>query len=1013
MWRVVASSIALLAAWRPLVVGAQSTASCAAATPSSSPGAAALWVELYDANPSQSCPAGWHSDPSVGDTCYWASTADLSFSDAGADCAARGGALAHVVDSTQQTFLAQRLSGTSGGSWLGLRDDGLSCGTETSAAQGCSSSLDVSRAFAWTDGRRSAYSRWNQPDTRYNGGQILVVTALAVPSAGGGLCAMMCTTTDASFCPGGAVGNWAVTDCADAHFYVCQKPSGRPRAYAAWTNSQGSGDTAGDDGWIDIALPFAFPFFGEAFGAGDLLRVSANGYITFGVGSSHHLYGSTSSLPSPASPNAVLAAFWTDLYPAGATPGGGLFSLAAGQKLVIEWRQIPYWIPNREQGYCSDPANAAVCGRSATFETILNSDGSVQFVYLACDPLPAPTAGFPDHAPLAIGFENMDGSVGFEIVGALARSYAMDMTGKVVEIPQSCHASLPYCVERLANASAQCLAPVSASATPGGGGSGSDGAGWVQVSNEGGQTYYHVSWHVGPTFALVMSFLVSGWRLYKVVTRGHIWRGHWISVENDLATVQAMLAAARAGGRGMEPPRPYRLTDDEMDSLVRLTSSQLREPVASVSPPADSASAAVEIESGSASPAAAVGANSLPSPEHRGEEAAPLSLAHPVADAMMPNFGNDTCAICMCSMLDEDDPAFDPAFDGSSSQLALGDADAAASLMQLTCSHVFHADCVGPWLQRHRECPICKRDAVHGDGSADREAAAAALFVSPDLEGGGERGDIVQQHAARQAIGALAGYQSCNRSSVIICLACVTGLVVTTSSEISYVQHCGVHADDLLDLRCGFFVAISLVSFAMATVAVGALHTPVRGRCLWDGFSGWCLYSFVVVSVCSSWYDKVAATHDSAYGYDDDCRDGVCGTYTTGLTNEQRAVAQKVEVLSVMLRCGAALVAVVQLTTARERELSIQWFLDIRAIVFQATARALGLPVHPGSDGNDGGGGGDGNGGAQVIHRGETMPGAVAVGLVAGQQQQGQGQQANALLAPGDAAGGNRGDEAP
>ena len=957
---------------------AQSTASCAAATPSSAPGAAAaLWVELYDANPDPGCPAGWHSAPSVGDTCYFFAAADLSFSDAEADCATRGGMLAHVIDSTQQAFLAQRLPGTSGGSWLGLREG-------------------PSATFAWTDGRRSAYSRWNSGDARH--------AAVSPPAAGGSLCAMMCTANDVTC----ALGNWVVTDCAAAHFYACQKPSGSPRAYTTWTNSQGSSGTAGDDGWIDIALPFAFPFFGQPFGAGDLVRVSANGYITFGVGSSHHLYGSTSSLPSPQSPNVVLAAFWTDLYPAGASQGGGLFSQADGAKLVIEWRQIPFWIPNREQGYCNDPANADVCGRSATFETILNADGSVQFVYLACHPLPAPSAGFPDHASLAIGFENMDGSVGFEVVGALARSYELDMTGKVIEIPQSCHDSLPYCAERVANTSAPCLPPVSASTSPGGGGGGSSGgAGWVQVSNEGGQTYYHVSWHWGPTFALVMSFLVSGWRLYKVVTRGHIWRGHWISVENDLATVQAMLAAARAGGRGGGagtnggPPNDA-LSNDEMDSLVRLTSSQLREPVARDVSPVGVVADSTEVESSLASPAAAVGVNNLPSPEQN-SEAVPPSLAHPQTDeaeaeaggdavVMMPNFGNDICAICMCSMLDDDETSEE----GSSNQFAVGE----GNLMQLTCSHVFHAECVGPWLQRHRECPICKRDAVHGDGSADREAAAAALFVSPDLEAGTDDIDDNDARipAAHQAMGALAG-QSCNRSTVIICLACVTGLVITTCSEISYVQNCGVNADDILDLRCGFFVAISLVSFAMATVAVAALHTPVRGRCLWDGFSGWCLYSFTVVSVCSSWYDKVEATHESAYGYDDNCRDGDCGTYAlSGLTDEQRAEAQKVEVLSVMLRCGAALVAVVQLTTARERELSIQWFLEVRGIVFQATARALGLPVQPAGHDHGGGAGG----GAQV------MSGAVAAALVAGQQQQEQQASygpAGAAAAAGAAAG--------
>ena len=49
--------------------------------------------------------------------------------------------------------------------------------------------------------------------------------------------------------------------------------------------------------------------------------------------------------------------------------------------------------------------------------------------------------------------------------------------------------------------------------------------------------------------------------------------------------------------------------------------------------------------------------------------------------------------------------------------------------------------------------------------------------------------------------------------------------------------------------------------------------------------------------------------------------------------------------MRVLLRFGAAIIAVVQLATARERDQSIKWFLEVRAIVFQATSQALGLHV--------------------------------------------------------------------
>jgi uncharacterized membrane protein len=55
--------------------------------------------------------------------------------------------------------------------------------------------------------------------------------------------------------------------------------------------------------------------------------------------------------------------------------------------------------------------------------------------------------------------------------------------------------------------------------------------------------------------------------------------------------------------------------------------------------------------------------------------------------------------------------------------------------------------------------------------------------------------------------------------------------------------------------------------------------------------------------------------------------------------------AETTAVLLILLRFGAAIIAIVQLTTARERDLSIKWFLEVRAMVFQATSQALGLHV--------------------------------------------------------------------
>ena len=118
---------------------------------------------------------------------------------------------------------------------------------------------------------------------------------------------------------------------------------------------------------------------------------------------------------------------------------------------------------------------------------------------------------------------------------------------------------------------------------------------------------------------------------------------------------------------------------------------------------------------------------------------------------------------------------------------------------------------------------------------------------------------------------------------------------------------------------------MALVSFIMAAVAMAALHTPVRGRCLWDGFSGWVLFSFCIISVCSSWYDKIGTL-------------GVSQPDGSALTAEELVERQSAEVASILLRFGAGVIAVVQLATARERELSIRWYLEVRAAILEATA---------------------------------------------------------------------------
>ena len=61
------------------------------------------------------------------------------------------------------------------------------------------------------------------------------------------------------------------------------------------------------DDFVDLELPFSFPFYGELKGE---VRVSTNGYLTFGEDGLDY---SNDPIPSPFQPNDLIAVFWDDL----------------------------------------------------------------------------------------------------------------------------------------------------------------------------------------------------------------------------------------------------------------------------------------------------------------------------------------------------------------------------------------------------------------------------------------------------------------------------------------------------------------------------------------------------------------------------------------------------------------------------------------------------------------------------------------------------------------------------
>ena len=100
-------------------------------------------------------------------------------------------------------------------------------------------------------------------------------------------------------------------------------PQNDLRIHTAFTNND-------DDGWVDVPLPFPFLFYGATFAAGDIIRVSTNGYFTFGAAAQHYRWGETTHIPSSRPPNSLAAVYWADLDPSAVrhSPTAGIYTLA-------------------------------------------------------------------------------------------------------------------------------------------------------------------------------------------------------------------------------------------------------------------------------------------------------------------------------------------------------------------------------------------------------------------------------------------------------------------------------------------------------------------------------------------------------------------------------------------------------------------------------------------------------------------------------------------------------------
>ena len=147
----------------------------------------------------------------------------------------------------------------------------------------------------------------------------------------GGQCGMATATELEIVAP--VVVELRLTPARDSFGYQCQEAPGTPfvpigGAALALT---------GDDAVAQVSLPFGFPFYGEVHTSA---WVDTNGLIAFADPGGSHPAGDT-TIPSPAEPNALIAAYWADLVvDAQASVRTELVGVAPERMFTVEWRDV-------------------------------------------------------------------------------------------------------------------------------------------------------------------------------------------------------------------------------------------------------------------------------------------------------------------------------------------------------------------------------------------------------------------------------------------------------------------------------------------------------------------------------------------------------------------------------------------------------------------------------------------------------------------------------------------------
>jgi hypothetical protein len=182
----------------------------------------------------------------------------------------------------------------------------------------------------------------------------------------------------------------------------------------------------GDDDSREVALPFAFSFYGRRY---DRVFVNSDGNLTFGEpdsASTPRRIGRLVNGPPRIAP------LLTDLDP---SAGGAVATQALGDRFVVSWREVP--------NFESPLKN--------TFQAILYADGRLDFVYGTLngnfeEGVTGIAPGRGEGGLTAVDFKNASGESGG---GALAESFRSENAIDTVAVARKYFRSFPDAVDQL------------------------------------------------------------------------------------------------------------------------------------------------------------------------------------------------------------------------------------------------------------------------------------------------------------------------------------------------------------------------------------------------------------------------------------------------------------------------------------------------------------------------------------------------------------------------------------